>query len=233
MITIYSIVYNEEIILKHFIDHYRSRFSNCRIVLYDNISSDNTRIIAKENNCEVYDFETNGQINEFEYLKIKNNCWKSANTDWVLVCDADEFLDINKKQLVREASRGTSIIKPLGYNMVNMNDDLNIDRMEYGVRSEPYDKCVLFNKKLLNEINYAVGCHTCAPTGKVRFNKESYNLYHYKYINKDYLVQRYNIFSARLSQVNLKYGMGYQYNFGKEKIIKDFDDIRAAAIKLR
>jgi hypothetical protein len=80
MITIYTIAYNEEIFIQFMIDHYRSRFPNCHIVVYDNESTDNTVAIAKANNCEVITYCTNNQIQDRKYLEIKNNCWKKSKT---------------------------------------------------------------------------------------------------------------------------------------------------------
>ncbi len=77
MITIYTMAYNEDVFLQYMINHYRSRFSNCHIVLFDNESTDNTRQIALDNNCEVKDFKTNNTIDDLKIQHLKNNCWKN------------------------------------------------------------------------------------------------------------------------------------------------------------
>ena len=41
-ITVYTIAYNEELMIPHFIAHYRKQFPNCKIVVFDNESTDNT-----------------------------------------------------------------------------------------------------------------------------------------------------------------------------------------------
>ena len=102
MITVYTIAYNEELIMQFMIDHYRSRFPGCNIVVYDNMSTDNTTKIARANDCEVIQYDTNNQIQDRRYIEIKNNCWKNALTEWVLICDMDELLDINAEQLKKE-----------------------------------------------------------------------------------------------------------------------------------
>ena len=117
MITIYTITYNEQFILPHFIKWYRDKFPDCRIVIYDNESTDNTVGIAYENNCEVVFYSTNNKLTDSKYLEIKNNCWKDANTDWVVVCDADEFLEVDKNML----NTDQTIYKSKGYNMCNVN----------------------------------------------------------------------------------------------------------------
>jgi len=126
MIEIFTICYNEEIILQKFIDHYRTRFPNCEITIYDNMSTDNSRQIAIKNGCKVLEYDSNNEIRDDLYLEIKNNCWKQAKTDWVLICDTDEFLDINQEQLEKE---DCSIILSKGYNMVNLEDDLIFDNI--------------------------------------------------------------------------------------------------------
>ena len=95
-ITIYTIAYNESILIKFMIEHYRSRFPNCHIIVYDNYSTDNTVEIASALGCEIRYFDTNNQIFDNKYLELKNNFWRDAQTDWVLVCDVDELLNITR-----------------------------------------------------------------------------------------------------------------------------------------
>src|SRR3990167_3154040 len=111
MITVYTVAYNEELMIQFMIDHYRERFPGCRIVVYDNISTDNTVKIAKENSCEVVPFDTGGAFMDRRNMDIKNSCWKDAKTDWVLMCDLDELLMMNSAQLKTEEQLGTTIIK--------------------------------------------------------------------------------------------------------------------------
>lgn len=222
MITIYTIAYNEEVFIKFMIDHYKQRFSNCHIVVYDNMSTDNTVKIAKENNCEVVQYDTNNQINDRKYLEIKNNCWKSAQTDWVLVCDMDELLEFNEADLLDEEKNGVTLIKSEGYNMVNMHDNFDLENIIHGSRCNPYDKIYAFNKKYISDIKYEPGCHKCNPFGKVKYSEKSYLLYHYKCINPDYQAQRYEMYAKRLSQENLKHNWGNHYKQNPEDIKQQF-----------
>ena len=50
-IACYTITYNEELMLPHFIKHYK-QFCD-KIVVYDNMSTDRTKEIALDNGCEV------------------------------------------------------------------------------------------------------------------------------------------------------------------------------------
>lgn len=81
MITVYTIAYNEERMLPFFIKWYRDRFPDCRIVLYDNQSTDNTVKICEDNNIEVITYFTNGEMRDSALRDIKNNCWKESLTD--------------------------------------------------------------------------------------------------------------------------------------------------------
>jgi len=217
MIEIFAIIYNEEIILQKFINHYRERFPNCEITIYDNMSTDNSRQIAIENSCKIINYNSNNEIRDDLYLEIKNNCWKKANTSWVLIADADEFLDINQEQLKKE---DCSIILSKGYNMINLEDDLIFDNIKFGIRAKQYDKYYLFNKSKIKEINYEAGCHSANPKGEIKFSKNVYNLFHYTMLSEQYLINRYRRNFERLSKENKKYGWGIQYS-DSEQTIRD------------
>jgi hypothetical protein len=234
-ITIFTITYNEEFILPFFIKHYREKFPNCNIVVYDNESTDDTVKIAKENNCEVITYKTDNQISDSKYLEIKNNCWKNSNTNWNIVCDCDELCLINESELIVEDSLGSSIIKLEAYDMVNLSDDdlIILEDLNFGSRSHIYDKCLIFNKGCISEINYQPGCHTLSPIGDVKYQTNNYKLLHYKYLGFDFLCKRYNLFYGRLSHENKVMGWGTQYTQDIQSIKNVFDEKRKTAIKLR
>lgn len=229
MITIYSLMYNEELMLPHYLEHYKKRFPGCKIVLFDNESTDNSVSIAKDAGCDVRTYSTGGKLDDLTYLKIKNNCWKDAETNWVLVCDIDELCDISEKELSREEGNGSTVIQFHGFNMVNLQDDLHIDTIETGVRAPSYDKLYLFDKSQIKEINYSPGCHGASPAGKIRLSKAIYLCKHYKYINLDYMIARHKMFSQRLSDENKKRGYAVHYSYPPERIAKEFENARLNA----
>jgi glycosyltransferase involved in cell wall biosynthesis len=218
--TIFTITYNEELMLPYFIKHYRSRFAGCKIVVYDNESTDKTVEIARYYNCEVITYSTNNKLSDTKYLEIKNNCWKNEN-GWVIVADCDEFLDVRETDLKNETA---TIISVEAYNMVNNNNDLNIDNIKHGVRSTSYDKAYCFNASKLAEINYSPGCHTCEPIPNATYSPSVYRAYHYKYINLDYMIKRHSLFAGRLSEENIKRGYGGHYLYTPEQIEKEFNE---------
>lgn len=231
-ITIYTICYNEELMLPYFIRHYRKRFKDCNIVVYDNQSTDNTKQIALDADCTVIGYDTDGKLDDRTYLFIKNNCWKDAPTDWVMVVDCDELCMIHESYMHKEIKNGTTVIRFTGFNMVNLVDDIEVEGINYGVRAESYDKCAMFNKKFIQEINYGPGAHDASPVGKVKKEYSVYMLCHYKYINPDYMVRRHAEFAKRLSANNIKHGYGGHYQYTEEKIREEFKNARREAIKV-
>ena len=236
MITIYVLAYNEEFFIPHMIKHYRDRFPSCHIVVYDNMSTDKTAEIAKSHNCEIIPYDTGDTIRDSKYLEIKNNCWKRAGTNWVLVCDMDELLDIDSTQLLMEENVGTTIISTEGYNMVDVDGVFSDDiaNIVYGARSISYDKSCLFDKRYVQEINYRPGCHECSPVGKkLVYSNTNYKLYHYHAINLAMLKPKFNRNRNRLSQENVKNGWGVHYSYTDSEIKQYYNSLCKSALKIR
>lgn len=224
--------FNEAVLMQFMIDHYRRKFPECRIIVYDNESTDKTVEIALQNSCEVKPYITNNEVDDFTLTFHKNNCWKDSNTDWVLICDVDELLQIDEDDLKREAAAGSTIISSEGWNMVNLENNYDLSNIKYGFRACQYDKSYLFNKNMIKEINYFHGCHNSSPVGTVQKSKTSYKLYHYKYINPDYHVARYKETADRLSERNKKHGMGLYYIDTPEHIRESFESERMRVVKV-
>ena len=221
MITVFLIAWNEELLLPYTVKHYRHRFPGCDIVVYDNFSTDNTRRLARELDCRVLDFYTGDKLDDQAYLTIKNNCWKSASTDWVIVCDVDEWLDIYPEHL---RSTSASIIRTWFTNMVNVKDDYDIEGIDHGVVYKDFPgKWICFNRRRIQEMNYDFGAHAAHPIGEVVFSDHIFLLLHYKYLNMEYVVQRYKLFGGRLSKGNLKKRLGYHYRLPAYKVRQQFN----------
>lgn len=232
-ITIYSITFNEELLIKFMIEHYRTRFPTCSIIFYDNSSTDNTAKIAQDNNCQVITYNSGGTLNDGLHAKIKNTCWKNAETDWVLVSDLDELLDINEEQLFQEETLGSTRISSEGYHMVNLENNYDIPSIKYGTRNYNYDKFMLFNKKFIQEMNYSAGAHKCNSIGYV-VDSKPYKMYHYKFINPELAIAKHHLTIKRLSNDNKQNGWGYpQILRTEEQVLAEFTDERSRAIKVR
>lgn len=218
MITVYTIAYNEERMLPFFIKWYRDRFPDCRIVLYDNQSTDNTVKICEDNNVEVITYFTNGEMRDSALRDIKNNCWKESLTDWVVVCDVDELVDIRPKHLLKAEKLRQTVFKGIGYNMVNKDGLDDYLLVNTGVRDKGYDKKVVFNKRFVREINYRAGAHAALPYGIVSDCTFRPILYHFRYMDRQYMIERYKEFASRLSEKNKANNWSFHYKFdaGKE-----------------
>jgi hypothetical protein len=226
-ITIYSICWNEEILLPHFFKYYNKRFENAIFIIYDNFSSDSSRDIMAKNNATIIDYDSNNEIRDDLYIKIKNNCWKSATTDWVIVCDIDEFIDVDEKYLQNTKA---TIIKSEGYEMVG---EYHIsDNTLKGTRNNYLDKSLVFNKKYIQEINYSAGCHDCKPIGKIHFNSKRIILRHMKYINANLILSRFKNFAKRLSEFNQKKGYGTYYLRNESEILDTFNFLKTNSLNV-
>lgn len=224
-VSIYTIAYNEELMVEFFVRHYRSMFPQCNITVFDNYSTDRTKEIAESLGCKVIQYDTNNKLSDAKYLEIKNNCWKYAPTDWVLICDMDEIMYITESELLAEQQAGTTIIKGEGYNMYNLSDDpdnIEIEGLQYGLRATQYDKNYLFNKKFVKEINYFAGCHTANPKGTLKYSTKQYRLLHFKALGENYVVARYRLFGQRMSEENIKNKWGGHYLAGEEIVRRDY-----------
>jgi glycosyltransferase involved in cell wall biosynthesis len=218
-LTIITITYNEEFILPHFIKWYRDRFPNCKIVVYDNESTDGTKNICLSTpNLTYIPYYTGNKLSDSTYLKIKNNAWKHADTDWVIVCDADEFLDITPEDL----NTNQTLFESKGYNMCNVDNIDDVCSFRHGVEAKQYDKIVCFNKRYIKEINYGAGCHNAEPQGDVIFSSVRPKLCHMKFINVDLLVNKYKSYASRLSDENKQMRWGYHYEQEEWRIREEY-----------
>jgi hypothetical protein len=222
MVTVYTVTYNEELIIEFFINHYRKKFPDCKIVVFDNYSTDRTVEIAKLFGCEIIFYDTNNTFSDKKLIEIKNGCWKDSETEWVIVCDCDELIQINEEQLKKEEKNGYTIFKFNGYNLMNFNND-TLENISYGWPDESYDKILLFNKTQIKEINYNYGCHESNPIGILKVCKV-YDMFHYKFLGKSYTINRYKKFAERLSDENIKLKLSWHYFTNEEEINRLYDN---------
>lgn len=216
-VDVFAICYNEEHILQAFIDHYKNNF-NANIKFYDNESSDNSLNIIRENGCDYESFCSNGQMDESFILAIKNNCWKKSNADFVIVCDADEFLEVPSD------IEGCTLIKTRGFDMVGGPES------RLGVYNQLYSKYLMFSPKHIEQINYNGGCHTCNPIGKIVENEIYALMLHRKYISEKHIIRRYKNYSERNSDLNRMSGYCLHYDRNTENEVNElFDELRKKA----
>lgn len=229
VIHYYSLCWNEEIILPFTLDYYSGICQ--KIVIMDNESDDNSHSIIKSYpNAEVRTYQSNGEIRDDLYLEIKNNVWKESRgkADWVIVCDTDEVLYHPNlvAKLDELKSQGVTIIKPYGYDMYSETlPQKSLLEIKNGIKdNRHFRKCIIFNPNMIDEINYNAGCHKCKPKGEVKFyKKDDIKLLHYKHINLEHVLDRYDLLKKRLSPYNIENKLGKHYLFEKQKISMFFN----------
>ncbi len=68
MVTVHIITYNEEVMIGFCIEHYRKKFPNCIIKIYDNYSTDNTVAIAEGYGCEISNYNSYDKFDEQTWM---------------------------------------------------------------------------------------------------------------------------------------------------------------------
>jgi glycosyltransferase involved in cell wall biosynthesis len=217
-IEAFIIAWNESETIHLTIKHYQKYCS--KITIFDNFSDDNTREIAESMGCYVKLFGIQGLLSDQEYIKVKNNCWKESKADFVVVCDADEILDLSFIQ-----DTNATIIKTFGWNVHSTSLPINSWlEQTTGVYDKNYSKSALFSPKL-KEIGYIYGCHDCKPIGNVSYSEFTVPLFHYRNAGGSYrLVKRHALYRPRLAPINKKWNLGEHYNHEDERRIREWKE---------
>ena len=143
--------------------------------------------------CDFYDAEhqvwdTAGELNDELAMKLKNECWKNSNADWVIVVDADELIYFPKgakATLEAYEKMRAAVIKPHGFEMFSeewrdhgipwdtvSGIDWRVSRyltdwVKMGAPEDQwYSKPVLFSPKRIAESGLGIGAHESRPVLK-------------------------------------------------------------------
>lgn len=228
-IGVFSICYNEEWLLPYFFRHYR--FAE-RITIFDNMSTDGSAAICRQNGAQVCHFETDDSLATGLNTVIKNECWQHCGLDWVIVVDLDEF--IYHHNITHYLSRQTaSILISKGYEMVSdrlpTGSGQIYDEIRWGVPSPMYSKWCVFQPKI-KVINFGPGAHKARP--HVPAAHSELKLLHFKHLNVDWLYQRHLERRKRIPEWNkLKRWSGHYFQ-DKEALRAKFAALKAKAVYL-
>jgi glycosyltransferase involved in cell wall biosynthesis len=225
----FILTWNEQEIIGLVIKHYQ-KFCD-KITIYDNHSTDHTVTIAKDLGCEVVSFGTKF-FDDAENMKVKNECWKGCDADWVIVCDADEVLwnpyvklaAISVLRHLRDS--GNTILKTQGWQIMSENmPQHDLLEITTGYEFNNYSKNIIFNPKAISEINYNPGAHRCNPVGNVVWSEETLYVLHYKHIGGvSRTINRYKEYSKRMSKNNRKNGWGIHYNQTPARLREEWNE---------
>lgn len=235
-IDIHIPCYNEALIIEATVHHYRTRFPNATFYVYDNFSTDNSAEIAKRLGCRVTSWGNPVELDLNEMTMLVNNTWKSETTEWVIMCDMDEWICITEEQLREEELRGTTIIRTRGYNMVGNSErndltDISLHGLRKGVYSDWYCKRSIFNAKHITEMNYGNGQHWCHPTGNLVESMYSYVLKHMDFLGKRYRVDKNKKAYVR-SEQQRRLGKCGHHLADDSEIERRYDQIVADAVEV-
>lgn len=199
------------------VHHYRKFCS--RVVVHDNFSDDGTWDLAETLGAECKLFGKLGILDDQEYVKVKNNCWKGSDADWVIIVDDDEIIYhpnlITELQLAKDT--GATILKPKGFGIYsNDTPRLNWTEVMTGLRDEKYDKLCCFDPKKITDINYVFGCHEAKPKGLVRQVDKLWLLHYMAVGGAERMIKRHKQYAARLSDFNRRWKCGIEYTFSPE-----------------
>ena len=227
-IHIFLLCFNESALLPHAVRHYKKYLPSCKIIIYDNESTDNSVEIAKSLGCHIISWGSDNCINDFKYKDIKNNCWKYLKRGWVIMADMDEFLCVTEEELLKEMRMGTSVLAIRGYDMVGESEtidlsDIDLQKIQkYNVN--PWEsKNLCFLREKIEEMDYGYGAHGCKPTGDVKYSPTIYINKHMKILGLNYLISNYTKLYERAGFMR-KYGGALHYTSDIEVIKKKYYD---------
>lgn len=197
-IDLYAVMYNEEKILPYFFRHYDQYVS--RYFIFDDQSTDKTReILAAHPNVMIFDMEKHGCQDKYwtENIYPQYEIYSRGHSDWVFCVDADEFIYHSRllDDLERYKKRSTvKILFCTGFMMISdtfpTTDGQIYDEIKMGLRDRWADKSVIFSPDI--HLRYKPGRHGLQdyPGEEVRKYKTSIRLLHYRFLGKDYFMQR-------------------------------------------
>ena len=227
-VTVYSFCWNEKVILPHFLKHYDWAD---KIIIYDNYSDDGSQEIIKSHpKTELRLFDTGGYQHERLTQKIKNNCWRGDDADWVVVCDMDEFLigyekleEYKGKICAFDCTVFQVVTEEIPIDFSTVKSIYQIIRIRRRRRTRGMlreRKTICFSPKL-QHIHFGLGAHVSHP---IPDNKvlDAMKCYHYAALSEDYFVNRLKSRANRILPFDLAKGRHAEYLWSEEKIREEF-----------
>jgi len=221
-IETYCLAHQEERIMPYFMRHY-TQFS--KVILLEGHSTDRTCEIAQEWGAEIRKVDSQNEVNDEIWTSLKDNCWKQSTADWVIICDADEYVYHPALTDYLAATEYTAFLPRL-FNMMSekfpSGNGQIYDEVQYG--REGGAKLNLFKPSELTEINYGVGCHVAHPEGNVNLSVTSPIMtFHMRHLSRAYALERNAYLFSRLSKTNKDHGWGYHLGPGPGESYKEYE----------
>jgi len=164
-------------VLPLFLEHYSKNFPGCTINAYVHYAKKESLELLKKFKCNIISF-TNFKKYEIEDAaqELKSNVWKSSKADWVVVCDVDELVQIDSKELAK--LKDIDLIQFKGYHMMNKDSVKELKDINYGYPDWYYNKACIF-RPTIEKVDFDIGGHMCVISKSLRLSKLKYKLLHY------------------------------------------------------
>ena len=164
-------------ILPLFLEHYSKNFPGCIINIHVHYAKKESLELLKKFNCNIFPFP-NFKKYEIEDAaqELKSNVWKSSKADWVVVCDVDELVQIDSKELAK--LKDIDLIQFKGYHMMNKDSVKELKDINYGYPEWYYNKACMF-RPTVKKVDFDKGAHKCVISKSLRLSKLEYKLLHY------------------------------------------------------
>lgn len=174
-INVYSIVWNEEFMLPHFLKHYE-KYAD-KIFIIDDHSTDKTAEIAKAHPKVKYSLYQHEGLNEDEFNDTFYEFYKNNPSDWAIVVDGDEFV----YGLETLGDELPGVLKTKGQMMIGQTGRLEDCKK---VRMSTFDKPIVFDPSL--DVRFGDGRHTVSLPAQ----ESKLELLHYKYPSREIYLRR-------------------------------------------
>jgi hypothetical protein len=90
-IEVITCMYNEEFLAPFFMNHYEWA-TKIKVFIDDDTNDGTEDIVRRYPNSDVYKFKFPDMMDDFLKVILLTNAYRSSNTDWVILVDADEFV---------------------------------------------------------------------------------------------------------------------------------------------
>lgn len=233
VIYVIAVSFNEAAILPFFLDHYINFLGATKVILHDGGSTDGTAEIAARYPQVELVLKPSEKLDDRDLMDIRNEEWKKYRDqcDWIVVCDVDEFLyhpDIRSK-LADFKRQGITLPMVEGFEMLSKEHPQYVpnhyiwENIQTGTPNpQYYNKNLIFDPKI--EINYLLGCHSCAPTGPVkRTDQFEFKNLHFRMLSHRHIVEKSRRAAARLSDWNKQTSAGFHYRLNAEMQRDDYN----------
>ena len=221
LLEVFTTSWNERNTILELINFYRSLVPDCLIHVQDNMSTDDTEEVCKENNVKFTSFDTDNKMDEGVLIKLRNNSWKNSNAHYVIVCDSDELVEVNKEELLSNLNDiKWTVAKCKGVEL--FGNDKQFKDAKYGVFSEGYSKKVLWLRKAIKESILSPGSHTAnfIPNEgfQIIYNENPPFLYHTKWMDYEYGINRQKQIKEKgISKESKSKGWNFHYSLSEQK----------------